>query len=92
MPAGEHDFHHAVVELMCPDEFGGPDTQTDEDEQPSGTGRDEHNQTCNQAERADSDHEGLVEVFHDRVRVHFFFHALHFAMDPAVVTVAYFVF
>ncbi len=71
---------HENISAACPGEFGTPNAQTYEDEQPSGAGGDEHNQTGDKAEGAHADDEGLVEMTHDRMRVH----ALLTGFEPAV--------
>lgn len=80
VPGGEHHMLHENISAACPGEFGTPNAQTYEDEQPSGAGGDEHNQTGDKAEGAHADDEGLVEMTHDRMRVH----ALLMGFEPAV--------
>ena len=80
VPGGEHHVLHENIGAACPGEFGAPDAQADEDEQPAGAGGDEHNQSGNKAEGAHTDDEGLVEMTHDRMRVH----ALLAGFEPAV--------
>lgn len=80
VPGGEHHMLHENIGAACPGEFGTPNAQTYEDEQPSGAGGDEHNQTGDKAEGAHADDEGLVEMTHDRMRVH----ALLTGFEPAV--------
>ena len=71
---------HENISAACPGEFGTPNAQTYEDEQPSGAGGDEHNQTGDKAEGAHADDEGLVEMTHDRMRMH----TLLAGFEPAV--------
>lgn len=80
VPGGEHHMLHENISAACPGEFGTPNAQADEDEQPSGAGGDEHNQTGDKAEGAHADDEGLVEMTHDRMRVH----TLLTGFEPAV--------
>ena len=80
VPGGEHHMLHENISAACPGEFGTPNAQTYEDEQPSGAGGDEHNQTGDKAEGAHADDEGLVEMTHDRMRVH----TLLTGFEPAV--------
>ena len=80
VPGGEHHVLHENIGAACPGEFGAPDAQADEDEQPAGAGGDEHNQAGDKAEGAHTNHEGLVEMTHDRMRVH----ALLAGFEPAV--------
>lgn len=63
---------HESVGAAGPGKFRAPDAQTDEDEEPAGAGGDEHNQAGNKAEGTHTNHEGLVEVPQDRMRVHAF--------------------
>ena len=80
VPGGEHHVLHENIGAACPGEFGTPNAQTDEDEQPAGAGGDEHNQSGDEAEGAHADDEGLVEMTHDRMRVH----TLLAGFEPAV--------
>ena len=80
VPGGEHHVLHENIGAACPGEFGTPNAQADEDEQPAGAGGDEHNQAGNKAEGAHTDDEGFVEMTHDRMRVH----ALLAGFEPAV--------
>ena len=80
VPGGEHHVLHENIGAACPGEFGAPNTQADEDEQPAGAGGDEHNEAGDKAEGAHTDDEGLVEMTHDRMRVH----ALLAGFEPAV--------
>ena len=71
---------HESVGAAGPGKFGAPDAQADEDEEPAGARCDEHNEPGDEAEGAHTDHEGLVEVAQDRMRVH----ALLAGFEPTV--------
>lgn len=71
---------HENIGAARPGEFGTPNAQADEDEQPAGAGGDEHNQPGDKAESTHTDDEELVEMTHDRMRVH----ALLAGFEPAV--------
>ena len=80
VPGGEHHVLHENIGAVCPGEFSTPNAQADKDEQPAGAGGDEHNQPGDKAEGAYADDEWLVEMTHDRMRVH----ALLAGFKPAV--------
>ena len=71
---------HESVGAAGPGKFGAPDAQADEDEEPAGAGGDEHDEPGDEAEGTHTDHEGLVEVPQDRMRVH----TLLAGFEPAV--------
>ena len=83
---------HEDIGAACPGEFGTPNAQADEDEQPAGAGGDEHNQSGDKAEGAHADDEGLVEMTHDRMRVHAFLAGFEPAVKAAGLAFLDFIF
>ena len=80
VPGGEHHVLHENIGAACQVNSVPQMPRPMKMNRPAGAGGDEHNQSGDKAEGAHADDEGLVEMTHDRMRVH----TLLAGFEPAV--------